>query len=77
MMINIENKQEPRNKKALELLEHIRQQVAVSDNATEILAFVKVGREYHRFSTGIVDVMRLIAVLEVAKHDCMSRMFDD
>jgi hypothetical protein len=42
-----------------------------------VLAFVKIGREYHRFSTGIADMMKLIAVLEVAKHDCITRMASD
>ena len=50
------------------------QQVEESDDATEVLAFVKIGKDYHRFSTGIADMMKLIAVLEVAKHDCISRM---
>jgi hypothetical protein len=72
-----EVKREPRNKQTLELLKHIVQQVEASEDATEVLAFVKIGREYHRFSTGIADMMRLIAVLEVAKHDCITRMADD
>ena len=72
-----EIKREPRNKEALDLLKHIVQEIEASEDATEVLAFVKIGREYHRFSTGIADMMRLIAVLEVAKHDCISRMSDD
>lgn len=72
-----EIKREPRNKDTLDLLKHIVQQVEESQDATEVLAFVKIGREYHRFSTGIADMMRLIAVLEVAKHDCIARMSDD
>lgn len=72
-----EIKREPRNKEALDLLKHIVQEVEASDDATEVLAFVKIGKNYHRFSTGIADMMRLIAVLEVAKHDCIKRMADD
>ena len=72
-----EIKREPRNKEALDLLKHIVQEVEASDDATEVLAFVKIGKNYHRFSTGIADMMRLIAVLEVAKHDCIKRMSDD
>ena len=72
-----EIKRKPRNKEALDLLKHIVQEIEASEDATEVLAFVKIGREYHRFSTGIADMMRLIAVLEVAKHDCISRMADD
>ena len=72
-----EIKREPRNKDTLDLLKHIVQQVEESADATEVLAFVKIGKDYHRFSTGIADMMRLIAVLEVAKHDCISRMTTD
>lgn len=72
-----EIKREPRNKDTLDLLKHIVQQVEASDDATEVLAFVKIGKDYHRFSTGIADMMKLIAVLEVAKHDCISRMTND
>lgn len=72
-----EIKREPRNKDTLDLLKHIVQQVEGSADTTELLAFVKIGKDYHRFSTGIVDMMRLIAVLEMAKHDCISRMSDD
>lgn len=72
-----EIKREPRNKEAIDLLKHIMQQVEASEDATEMLAFVRIGRDYHRFSTGIADMMRLIAVLEVAKHDCIMRMSDD
>ena len=72
-----EIKREPRNKEALALLKHIVQEVEESADATEVLAFVKIGKDYHRFSTGIADMMKLIAVLEVAKHDCIKRMSDD
>lgn len=68
---------EPRNKDALDLLKHIVQEVEASDDATEVMALVKIGPNYHRFSTGVKDMMRLIAVLEVAKHDCIARMADD
>jgi inactivated superfamily I helicase len=66
-----------RNKDAADLLKHIVQQVEATEDTVEVLAFVKIGREYHRFSTGIADMMKLIAVLEVAKHDCITRMSSD
>ena len=72
-----EIKRAPRNKDTIDLLKHILQQVEASEDSAEMLAFVKIGRDYHRFSTGIGDMMRLIAVLEVAKHDCISRMSSD
>ena len=72
-----ELKTEPRNKEALDLLQHIVQQVEESDDATEVLALVKIGPNYHRFSTGVRNMMSLIATLEVAKHDCIRRMTED
>ena len=72
-----ELKTEPRNKEALDLLKHIVQQVEESDDATEVLALVKIGPNYHRFSTGVRNMMSLIATLEVAKHDCIRRMTED
>ena len=69
-----EIKREPRNKDTIDLLKHIVQQVEASEDATEVFILVKIGREYHRFSTGIANMMKLIAVLEVAKHDCITRM---
>jgi hypothetical protein len=72
-----EIKREPRNKDTIDLLKQIMQQVEASGDSGELLAFVKIGREYHRFSTGITDIMRLIAVLEVAKYDCITRMASD
>ena len=72
-----EIKRAPRNQTTIELLKHILQEVEASEDAAEMLAFVRIGKDYHRFSTGIADMMRLIAVLEVAKHDCIARMSDD
>ena len=43
-----EIKREPRNKDTLDLLRHIVQQVEESDDATEVLAFVKIGKDYHQ-----------------------------
>lgn len=77
MTTDKEAKRPPRNKEATDLLKHIVQQVEGSEDTTEVLAFVKIGKDYHRFSTGIADMMKLIAVLEVAKHDCITRMASD
>jgi hypothetical protein len=74
MTTDKETKRPVRNKDAADLLKHIVQQVEATEDTVEVLAFVKIGREYHRFSTGIADMMRLIAVLEMAKHDCIARM---
>jgi hypothetical protein len=72
-----EIKTEPRNHEALQLLEALTQQVRENPDATEVLALVKIGPDYHRFSTGVRNMMALIATLEVAKYDCIRRMTDD
>jgi hypothetical protein len=77
MTTDKETKRPVRNKDAADLLKHIVQQVEATEDTAEVLAFVKIGKEYHRFSTGIADMMKLIAVLEVAKHDCITRMASD
>lgn len=72
-----ELKTEPRNHEALQLLEALIEKVRENPDATEVLALVKIGPDYHRFSTGVRNMMSLIATLEVAKHDCIRRMSDD
>lgn len=72
-----ELKPEPRNHEALQLLEALIEKVRENPDATEVLAMVKIGPDYHRFSTGVRNMMSLIATLEVAKHDCIWRMTED
>ena len=72
-----ELKPEPRNHEALQLLEALIEKVRENPDATEVLALVKIGPDYHRFSTGVRSMMSLIATLEVAKHDCIQRMAED
>lgn len=72
-----ELKPEPRNHEALQLLEALIEKVRENPDATEVLAMVKIGPDYHRFSTGVRNMMSLIATLEVAKHDCIRRMTED
>ena len=72
-----ELKPEPRNHEALQLLEALIEKVRENPDATEVLALVKIGPDYHRFSTGVRNMMSLIATLEVAKHDCIQRMAED
>lgn len=69
-----EIKREPRNGEALNLLKYIMQQVEANENTTELLVFAKIGEDYHRFSTGLADMMQLVAMLELAKHDALCRM---
>lgn len=63
-------------KEVLDLLDKIREEVEDNDEVAEMLAFVRIGKEYFRFSTGLQDIMKLISVLEVAKYDCIQRMQD-
>ena len=72
-----EIKREPRNHEALQLLEVLIEKVRESPDATEVLALVKIGPDYYRFSTGVRNMMSLIATLELAKHDCLQRITED
>ena len=71
-----EIKREPRNKEAVELLEALLERVRSEDDATEILMFVKIGDDYHRFATPLDDLARLTGVLEMAKFDVLRRMVE-
>lgn len=74
MNIVKEIKREPRNQEAIQLLEGVLTQVRENPNATEVLVFVKIDGDYHRMSSGLKDMMQLIAMLELAKHDVLRRM---
>lgn len=69
-----EIKREPRNQDAIQLLEGVLTQVKENPDATEVLVFVKINGDYHRMSSGLTDMMQLVAVLELAKHDVLRRM---
>lgn len=71
-----EIKREPRNKDAVELLEALLTRVREEDDATEVLMFVKIGEDYHRFATPLDDLARLTGVLEMAKFDVLRRMVE-
>lgn len=71
-----EIKREPRNKDALDLLKRIVQEVEESADATEVMALVKIGPNYHLFSTGVKDMATMVGMLELAKVDCIQRMGD-
>lgn len=71
-----EIKREPRNKDAVELLEALLTRVREEDDATEVLMFVKIGEDYHRFATPLDDLVRLTGVLEMAKFDVLRRMVE-
>lgn len=64
----------PRNASALSLAEFLVQTVKENDNATELFILLKIGTEYHRYSTDIKDMATLISMLEIAKFDSLKRM---
>ncbi len=69
-----EIKRTPRNTEALALLEAIINTVQDNEDATNLMVLVKIGDDYHRYSTNLIDTMSLIAALELAKFDVLQRM---
>ncbi len=69
-----EIKRAPRNQDVLQLLEATVNQVKESPDATEILIFVKIGDDYHRFSSGLEDMRAFVGMIELAKYDALLRM---
>lgn len=69
-----EIKRAPRNQDALQLLEAVTNQIKESPETTEVFILAKIDGNYHRFSSGIEDVMQLVATLELAKFDALQRM---
>jgi hypothetical protein len=69
-----EIKRPPRNQDAIQLLEGVLTTVRENPDATEVLVFVKIDGDYHRMSSGLTDMMHLVATLELAKHDTLCRM---
>jgi len=74
MMTIAEIKRTPRNQDALQLLEAVTNQIKDSPNTTEVFLLAKIDGNYHRFSSGIEDLMQLVATLELAKFDTLQRM---
>jgi hypothetical protein len=69
-----EIKRTPRNTEALALLEAISNTVQENEDASNLMVLVKIGDNYHRYSTNLTDTMSLIAALELAKFDVLQRM---
>lgn len=69
-----EIKRTPRNQDAIMLLEGVLTQIRENPDATEVFLLVKIGPDYHRFSSGITDLMHLVSTLELAKFDALQRM---
>lgn len=74
MMTIAEIKRTPRNQDAIMLLEGVLTQIRENPDATEVFLLVKIGPDYHRFSSGITDLMHLVSTLELAKFDALQRM---
>jgi hypothetical protein len=72
-----EIKRNPRNHEVLQLMEAVTNQIKENPDATEVFILAKIGSDYMRFSSGITDLMRLVATLELAKFDALTRMSSD
>lgn len=73
-MTLVEIKRELANQEVIEMLERLLEKVRSADSAGELLAYVKIDGDIHRFTTGLDDGMRMIAMLEVAKFDTLSQL---
>lgn len=69
-----EIKRTPRNTEALALLEAISNTVQDNEDASNLMVLVKIGDNYHRYSTNLTDTMSIVAALELAKFDVLQRM---
>jgi hypothetical protein len=77
-MMNItEIKRNPRNHDVLELMEAVTNQIKECPDTTEVFILAKIGSDYMRFSSGISNLMQLVATLELAKFDALTRMSSD
>jgi len=72
-----EIKRNPRNQEVLQLMEAVTDKIKENPDATEVFILAKIGSDYMRFSSGITDLMRLVATLELAKFDALTRMSSD
>lgn len=73
-MTIVEIKREPKNQEVVEMLERMLEKARNAEIADELLAFVQIDGDIHRFTTGLDDGMRMIAMLEVAKFDTISQL---
>jgi hypothetical protein len=67
----------PRNHDALKLMKTVTKQIADNPDATEVFILAKIDGDYVRFSSGIGNLMQLVATLELAKFDALTRMSAD
>ena len=72
--MNITQINRTRNHDALQLMEAVTNQIKDSPDATEVFMLVKIGKDYHRFSSGVTDLMHLVSTFELAKFDTLQRM---
>jgi hypothetical protein len=70
-------KRTPRNQNAIDLMATVTTKIKDSPEATEVFILVKIGGDYVRFSSGVDNLMHLVATLELAKFDALQRMSQD
>lgn len=72
-----EIKREPRNKEVIELFKDAIDKITeIGEGATEAVIMIKIDNEWNRWSTGVTDLVQLVGVLELIKHDSLRRMED-
>jgi hypothetical protein len=62
------------HEQAVSTLENVLHELRESPKASEVFVMVKIDGEYHRYSSGLDDLMQLVATLELAKFDALNRM---
>jgi predicted RNA polymerase sigma factor len=65
-----------RNKESVDVARSVLAMVEQNPEASELIAFIRIGNEYHRRATRIGNAAELLGTLEIAKHDCLTRMQD-
>lgn len=64
----------PRNEQVVSMLREVLELAERNPDTSELFVLMRSEGDYHRFSCGLDDLMRLVSVLELAKHDVISRM---
>lgn len=62
------------NQDVINALEDALRQAKDSTEPMEVYVLVRIGDEYHRFSSGITNTLQLVATLELVKFDALNRM---
>lgn len=67
-------KREPRNAKVVAVAEAALELAKAHEDASEMVVFIRVGGEFKTMSTVMEGTRDYIAMLEIAKHNCLRNM---